>query len=99
MFRIALRYGVTVDALAAANGISNPNQIYVGQKLIIPSGGTGDQPVQPPAGATTYTVKRGDNLFRIAQAFGLTYQQLASYNGITDPNQIYVGQVLQIPPR
>ncbi len=33
---IAVRYGVTVQELIAANGIRNPNRIYVGQKLIIP---------------------------------------------------------------
>jgi uncharacterized protein YkwD len=37
LFRIALRYGVTVAALAAANGISDPTRIYVGQVLTIPS--------------------------------------------------------------
>ena len=36
LFRIALRYGVTVDAMAQANGLANPNQIYVGQTLVIP---------------------------------------------------------------
>jgi LysM repeat protein len=99
LFRIALRYGVTVDALAAANGISDPGQIYVGQKLIIPTGGTGEQPEAPPAGSTTHVVKAGENLFRIAQRYGLTTDQLAAYNGISNPDQIYVGQVLQIPPQ
>ncbi len=36
LFRIALRYGMTVDTLAAANGIANPNFVYVGQTLVIP---------------------------------------------------------------
>ncbi len=38
LFRIALRYGTTIDAISRANGISNPNQIIVGQTLIIPCG-------------------------------------------------------------
>lgn len=33
---IARRYGVTVDAIVRANGLSNPNRIFVGQKLTIP---------------------------------------------------------------
>src|SRR5688572_2590694 len=40
LFRISLRYGVDVDALAAANGISNSWQIYSGQTLTIPGAGT-----------------------------------------------------------
>ena len=37
LFRIALRYGLTTGALAQANGISNVNLIYAGQRLIIPA--------------------------------------------------------------
>jgi len=36
---IASRYGVTVDALMAANGLSDPNFVFVGQRLIIPTSG------------------------------------------------------------
>lgn len=36
LFRIALRYGITVEAMAAANGILNVNLVYPGQKLLIP---------------------------------------------------------------
>jgi LysM repeat protein len=38
---IALRYGTTVAAIATANGLRNPNLIYVGQRLVIPAGGGG----------------------------------------------------------
>jgi LysM repeat protein len=96
-YRIAVNYGVTVAALVAANNLADATKIYVGQKLIIPASGT-----QPPAAtgdATTYVVKAGDNLYRIALAFGITYQQLALHNGISDPNDIVVGQVLRIPAR
>jgi LysM repeat protein len=37
LYRIALRYGVTVSALTWANGLSNPHLIYVGQRLVIPN--------------------------------------------------------------
>ena len=46
---------------------------------------------------TSYVVKPGDNLFRIALNHGLTTQVLARANGITNPAHIYVGQVLVIP--
>lgn len=97
LFRIALRYGTTVQAIASANGIANPSRIYVGQKLTIPS--SAGQPSPPPAGATTYVVQPGDNLFRIALRYNLSYLYLAQYNGIANPANIYVGQVLRIPPR
>jgi lipoprotein-anchoring transpeptidase ErfK/SrfK len=46
---------------------------------------------------TTYTVKPGENLFRIALKFDLTTAELAAYNGIVNPDHIYAGQVLLIP--
>jgi LysM repeat protein len=97
LFRIALKYGTTVQEIAAANGIANPGMIYVGQELTVPSSsGSGTEP--PPAtGGTTYTVQRGDNLFRIALRYNMNYIYLAQYNNIANPASIYVGQVLQIP--
>lgn len=95
LFRIALRYGTTVQAIAQANGIANASQISVGQELTIPAGG---QPSQPAPSGTTYVVKPGDNLFRIALRYNMSYQRLAEYNGIANPANIYVGQVLRIPP-
>ncbi|RLC67454.1 MAG: hypothetical protein DRI48_02270, partial [Chloroflexi bacterium] len=96
LFRIALRYGVTVNALAAANGLSNTSRIYVGQRLIIPTGSS-TSPSAPSAGV--HVVQRGENLFRIALRYGVTYQALAAANGIANPNHIYVGQRLVIPGR
>lgn len=44
-----------------------------------------------------YTVKSGDTLSAIASKYGMTYQKLASYNGISNPNIIRVGQQINIP--
>lgn len=52
-------------------------------------------PIQAPA-TNTYTVRSGDTLSSIASKFGTSYQALASLNGISNPNLIYVGQVLSI---
>jgi LysM repeat protein len=96
LYSIARRYGTTVEAIAAANGIANPSRIRVGQILKI--SGTSGVPVPPPSsGGTTYVVQRGDNLFRIALRYGISYVYLAQYNGISDPSRIYVGQVIRIP--
>lgn len=117
--RIAARFGVSLNALARANGITNPNYIYVGQVLTIPGGGSNPtpQPTQPPApqptatqtapqptptspstgNPTTYVVQYGDTLASIARRFNVSLSELAQVNGITNPNYIYVGQVLTIP--
>jgi len=49
-----------------------------------------------PVTASTYTVQRGDNLFRIALHFSVDLNKLASVNGISDVRRIFVGQVLNI---
>jgi LysM repeat protein len=93
LFRIALRYGTTVDAIAQANHIVNPWFIYVGQKLIIPGSGS----VPPGSPGTTYVVQPGDNLYRIAIRYHTTVQALVVANNLTNPNLIYVGQILNVP--
>lgn len=97
LFRIARRFGVTVEALAAANGIVNPNLIRVGQVLQIGSGGSQPPPPPPPTGPRTHVVQRGETAFRIALRYGVTVEALAARNGIVNPNLIFAGQVLVIP--
>jgi len=97
LFRIALRYGTTVDAIAQANGITNAALIYVGQVLTIPSGAV-VPPQQPPSGGeVSHTVQPGENLFRIALRYNYDQYYIARYNGIGNPSLIYVGQVIRIP--
>jgi LysM repeat protein len=95
LYSIARRYGATVQAIAARNGIANPSLIRVGQTLTIPTSGAS---TTLPSGGTTYVVQPGDNLFRIALRYNMSHVYLAQYNGITDPSRIYVGQVIRIPP-
>ena len=85
---IAAKFGTTYQAIAALNGISNPNLIYPGQTLKIPSSNVSIN--------RTYTVQSGDTLSGIAAKFGTTYQAIAALNGISNPNLIYPGQVLKI---
>lgn len=93
LFRIALRYGVTVEALAAANNIVNPWFIYVGQRLTIPGGGPAPNP--PPG--RTHIVRPGETLNSIALQYGTTPQAIALANKLANPNLIFVGQTLLIP--
>jgi LysM repeat protein len=85
---IAQRYGVSVSALQAYNGIANPNLLYVGKKLKIPSGNVRE---------VTYAVRKGDSLGLIAKRFGVTASDLALINKISRPDLIRVGQKLTIP--
>ena len=92
LFRIALHYGMSHQALAAANGIINPDLINIGQRLTIPAEGTAPT---VPTGA--HVVQPGENLFRIALRYGVTVETLAVTNGISNVNLIHPGQRLAIP--
>jgi len=85
---IARKYGVSTSALQAINGISNPNLLYVGKKLKIPSGASSE---------ITYVVKKGESLGSIASRFQVKTSTLALINRIERPDLIKVGQKLTIP--
>ena len=95
---IAAKYGTTYQALASANSISNPNDIYVGQVIKVSATATAasSQAVSSINSNGSYTVKSGDTLYGIALANGLNWQTLAKQNGISDPNVIFVGQKLSL---
>ncbi|MCQ3932822.1 MAG: hypothetical protein DPW16_20425 [Chloroflexi bacterium] len=105
---IAQRFGVSLSTLATINDIVNINQLYVGQALVIPTAYT-VVPIVPTIigvtttttptnyGGQTHVVQRGENLYRIALRYGVSMSALIAANGITNPNLIYVGQVLRIP--
>jgi LysM repeat protein len=95
---IAARYGVSVPALAAANGISDPSRIVSGQHLTIPAAGVEPAVGIPASPATSeYVVKSGDSLAQIAREYGVTVLAIAAANGIDNPSQIRAGQRLLIP--
>ncbi|NLM70265.1 MAG: LysM peptidoglycan-binding domain-containing protein [Firmicutes bacterium] len=103
MFLIAQRFGVSLNALIAANPhISNPNRIFPGDVLCVP--GTQPQPPCrqpsscPPGFQCRYTVQQGDSMFSIAQRFGVSLDALIAANPqITNPNQIFPCDVLCVP--
>jgi len=89
LFRIALRNGLTTQQLAAANGITNPNLILVGQRLIIPQSGGGgvatpvpDSTEEPTATATSTPDDDDDNNMHIVRR-GDTLFRIAVNNGTT----------------
>lgn len=84
---IARTYQTTVNDLIEANDIPNPNNLVIGQALVIPIVGS------------FYFVQPGDSLWSISQKVGVPYQQLATINRISLNQQLPVGYRLYIPPR
>lgn len=96
--RLALEYNTTVQRLVELNNIANPNLIYAGNTLIVPSGETAeDSDGSSSSGQTIYIVKAGDTLNQIAASFGVTARAIAVENNIRNINLIYIGQRLIIP--
>lgn len=104
--QIAVRYGTTMQALMLANPqIVNPNLIYAGTVLFIPTGATGV--IRPPGGGNppppatgcrySHTVQWGQNLIQIGNMYSVSPFTIAERNQIYNLNRIYAGQVLCIP--
>lgn len=95
---ISKRFGVTIESLRSANGLTS-DFIRIGQVLTIPLSSTVTPP--PPTltqTASSYTVVVGDSLWGIAQKFGVTVNALKSTNNLTSDN-LQIGQTLRIPTR
>src|SRR3954452_12135009 len=81
LITIASRFGVSVDAIVAANALPSRSTIYTGQVLVIPS--SGSNPAPPPrTGQTSYKVQSGDTLGGIAVRYGVTTDAIARANGL-----------------
>lgn len=96
--QLALKYNTTVAELVRLNNIANPNLIYAGATLIVPTKETmPDDNQSSISGQIIYIVKRGDTLSEIALRYGTTVAAIAKLNNIRNVNLIYVGQRLIIP--
>ncbi len=85
LYSIAKKYGVTVDELKKANGLTS-NNLNLNQKLVIPEA----------KGEIGYIVKSGDSLYSIAKKYNVTVDELKKANGLTT-NTLSIGQELAIP--
>jgi len=105
---IAAANGADAQALADANGLSDPDLIRVGQVLVIPRAATAPpgpvavagKPASAPTRSTradVYTVKSGQTLAGIARELGVSLAALVDANGLADPDRIYAGMTLLIP--
>jgi LysM repeat protein len=99
LFKLSVRFGVTMDAIRTANGISG-DRIFSGQVLIIPDP---NAPASPPptsggdaSGGVTHVVQRGETLFTIGLKYGLVWTRIQAANGLAGTT-VYTGQRLTIP--
>lgn len=105
---IANRYGISMNDLISWNNIKN-NMIHPGQVLIVSSSAAGNNnggttnptdpttPTNPttPANGDKYTVKAGDSVWAIANKYGISMNDLISWNNIKN-NMIHPGDVLTV---
>ena len=105
--KIAKKYGISAKALQAANPDVVPTKLKIGKKLVIPAGGktsvtdagtAAPAVAAPESGTTTYTVKSGDTLMKIAKAHGTTAKAIQAANNLTT-TKIAVGKKLKIPSK
>ncbi len=88
LYRIAKKYGMTVQQLAELNHLADPSYIRAGQVLVIS---------KPSSSIHTYTVKSGDTLYSLARKYGVSVSAIVSANHLANASYITVGQVLVIP--
>ena len=97
--RIARTNSVSLSALMDANGMDKNSILKPGQVLIIPGGSLAPEaPSIPsvviPSGSSIHTVKKGDNLTRIASIHGTTVKEIMEWNNLSDAGKIRIGQAL-----
>ncbi|MBA2777346.1 LysM peptidoglycan-binding domain-containing protein [Billgrantia kenyensis] len=92
---IAARADVPLARLQRFNPDANPNRLAVGQRLLIPT----QQERAPSGGPYRYQIRPGDTYSGIARRFGTTASRIQSANPGTQPTQLRVGQIIQVPLR
>jgi len=92
LYSIARNYNTTVQEIKALNNLTS-NNLSIGQVLLIPSS---SNETTPPVNTFIYTVKSGDNLYRIASQFNTTVNQIKLINNLSS-NTLSIGQQLLIP--
>ena len=88
LYKIANKFNTTVNDLKALNNLSS-NILSIGQKLLLPSN-------QTIANNNYYTVVAGDSLYKIANKFNTTVNDLKALNNLST-NLLSIGQILKIP--
>lgn len=102
LYRIALTYNVSLNALQQANPGVNAQSLNVGRQITIPTKNTpaakqsSPKPETRPLASGTYTVAAGDNLSKIARSQGTTVSALQAANPKLDATALRVGQKINL---
>ena len=103
LFKLAEKFGTTVESLAKLNGIENPDVIWAGNILKIPVFAV-PLPMPKPEdtennddGTIKYIVQEGDTLWKIAKRFNVSVADIINFNRLCNPDMIKPEQVIIIP--
>ena len=97
LYSIAAWYGMTAEEIQQANCLSSVDEILAGQSLYVPWLVTpSPTPCFPPANWVLYTVQPGENLFQIAQRYGMSAVQFQQESCLAS-EQLMAGQRLYVP--
>jgi murein DD-endopeptidase MepM/ murein hydrolase activator NlpD len=91
LWEIAWRFGVTVEELQSANEISDPGQLALEARLVIP----GLEGIQGRVGTTTVTA--GESLRSFSRRYGMKPEHLGKVNQVINPTLLYAGEVIVVP--
>lgn len=84
LWDISQTYGVPLQQIIEANGLTDPSRLVVGQSLLIPT-------------RRYHTVRGGESLWLLSRRYGVSVQEIVRVNYIPNPDIIPVGQTLYIP--
>jgi len=97
LWGVARQHGVTVPALAAANGLTTNSRLTVGTRLQIPAdGAAASTAAANETTRMTYKVQRGDTLSQIAERFNVSVRQLMTWNQIRSSTSLRAGQQIVV---
>jgi len=86
IYSIAKQFRIDAGKIIRANELPNPNQLVIGQSMVIPINGT------------YYTVKAGDTIWKIGRKLGVSYQAIANANNVSVTAPLTPGRRILIPP-
>lgn len=89
---IARKFNTDVNTLKEINGIGDNYVVSRGNYLIVPTNNLDENP-----NFITYTVKQGDNIYKIAEMYNVNYLDLLELNGLSKDQYIYPNQQILVP--
>lgn len=96
-YSISKAYGISIKELLDLNNLSDSDRLKSGQKLRVKKGEAGEsEAASQPSGSQTHTVAPGETLFRIAQTYHTSVDDIKKLNNMSG-NSVMVGQKLKIP--